>query len=121
MRIALSGFTGKDSSILDQIIKSLDESHIQTVMMNNSNQEIAKDVDLVLVPGGDRGILNYFHKITVDSAPVLGIYESNSTGFLAQIDVKGIDIIKDKLKFGNYDIREEERIAVNIDGKNVEP
>jgi NAD+ kinase len=121
MRIALSGFTGKDSSILDQIIRSLDESHIQTVMMNNSNQEIAKDVDLVLVPGGDRGILNYFHKITVDSAPVLGIYESNSTGFLAQIDVKGINTIKDKLKFGNYDIREEERIAVNIDGKNVEP
>ena len=41
-------------------------------MMNNTNQEIAKDVDLVLVPGGDRGILNYFHKMSVESAPVLG-------------------------------------------------
>ena len=81
MRIALSGFTGKDSTILSQLIKSLEESHIQTLMMNNSNQEIAKDVDLVLVPGGDRGILNYFHTIVVESAPVLGIYESNSTGF----------------------------------------
>ena len=111
MRIALSGFTGKDSTVLSQLIKSLEESHIQTLMMNNSNQEIAKDVDLVLVPGGDRGILNYFHKVTVESAPVLGIYESNSTGFLAQIDAKGIDSIKDKLKSGNYEIREEERVS----------
>src|SRR5919112_451104 len=121
MRIALSGFTGKDSTALSQLVKSLEESHIQTLMMNNSNQQIAKDVDLVLVPGGDRGILNYFHKITVESAPVLGIYESNSTGFLAQTDVKGIESIKDQLKSGNYEIREEERLAVNVDNKDVEP
>jgi NAD+ kinase len=121
MRIALSGFTAKDSIILSQLISSLEDSHIQTILINNSNHEIAKDVDLVLVAGGDRGILNYFHKIVVESAPVLGIYESNSTGFLAQVDIKGIDIIKDQLKSGNYGIREEERLAVNIDGKDVEP
>lgn len=121
MRIALSGFTGKDSTILSQLVKSLEYSHIQTIMMDSSNQEIAKDVDLVLVPGGDRGILNYFHKIVVQSAPVLGIYESNSTGFLAQTDVKGIELIKDALKSGNYEIREEERLAVNVDGKEMEP
>jgi NAD+ kinase len=121
MRIALSGFTGKDSTVLSQLIKSLEESHIQTLIMNSSNQAIAKDVDLVLVPGGDRGILNYFHKVSVESAPVLGIYESNSTGFLAQIDIKEIEKIKDKLKSGNYDVREEERLAVNVDGKDVEP
>ncbi len=51
----------------------------------------------------------------------MGLYESNSTGFLAQIDVKGIDSIKDKLKSGNYEIREEERLAVNVDNKDVEP
>ncbi len=121
MRIALSGFTGKDSTILSQLVKSLEYSHIQTIMMDSSNQEIAKDVDLVLVPGGDRGILNYFHKIVVQSAPVLGIYESNSTGFLAQTDVKGIELIKDALKSGNYEIREEERLAVKVDGKEMEP
>lgn len=121
MRIALSGFTGKDSTILSQLVKSLEYSHIQTIMMDSSNQEIAKDVDLVLVPGGDRGILNYFHKIVVQSAPVLGIYESNSTGFLAQTDVKGIELIKDALKSGNYEIREEERLAVKVDGKEIEP
>ncbi len=121
MRIALSGFTGKDSTILSQLVKSLEYSHIQTIMMDSSNQEIAKDVDLVLVPGGDRGILNYFHKVVVQSAPVLGIYESNSTGFLAQTDVKGIELIKDALKSGNYEIREEERLAVKVDGKEMEP
>ena len=62
MRIALSGFTGKDSTILNQVIKTLEDSHIQTQIMNSSNQDLAKDVDMVLVPGGDRGTLNYFHK-----------------------------------------------------------
>ncbi len=121
MRIALSGFTGKDSTILSQLTKSLEDSHIRTILMNDSNQELAKDVDLVLVAGGDRGILNYFHKTIVESAPVLGIYELNSTGFLAQVDIKGIDLIKEKLKSGNYEVREEQRIAVNVDGKDVEP
>ncbi len=121
MRIALAGFTGKDHTILSQLVKSLGESRIQTVIMNGSNQEMAKEVDLVLVPGGDRGILNYFHKTIVQSSPVLGIYESNSTGFLAQTDVKGIESIKDDLKLGNYEIREEERLAVNVDGKDIIP
>ncbi len=121
MRIALSGFTGKDSTILSQVVKTLEESHIQTLVMNSPNQEAVKEVDMVLVPGGDRGILNYFHKTSVQSAPVLGLYESNSTGFLAQIDVKGIDLIKDSLKSGNYEIREEERLAVTVDGKEIEP
>lgn len=121
MRIALSGFTGKDSTILNQVVKTLEESHIQTQIMNSPNQEVGKDVDMVLVPGGDRGILNYFHKTSVQSAPVLGIYESNSTGFLAQIDVKGIDQIKESLKSGNYEIIEEERLAVKVDGKEMEP
>jgi len=121
MRIALSGFTGKDSTMLSQVVKTLEESHIQTQIMNASNQDVAKDVDMVVVPGGDRGILNYFHKTSVQSAPVLGLYESNSTGFLAQIDVKGIDLIKESLKSGNYEIREEERLAVQVDGKEIEP
>lgn len=121
MRIALSGFTGKDSTTLAQLIKTLEDSHIRTQIMTNSNQEVVKDVDLVLVFGGDRGILNYFHKTVVQSAPVLGIYESNSTGFLAQVDVKGVELIKEALKSGNYEIREEERLAVNVDDKDVEP
>src|SRR6188472_951694 len=121
MRIALSGFTGKDSTMLSQVVKTLEESHIQTQIMNASNQDVAKDVDMVVVPGGDRGILNYFHKTSVQSAAVLGLYESNSTGFLAQIDVKGIDLLKESLKSGNYEISEEERLAVQVDGKEIEP
>ena len=46
---------------------------------------------LVMVAGGDRGILDYFHKIEYDSAPVLGIYETDSTGFLAQPDVRELE------------------------------
>ena len=50
MRIALSGFTGKDSTILSQIIKSLEDAHIQTLMMNNTNQDIAKEVESCFNP-----------------------------------------------------------------------
>ena len=47
MRIALSGFTGKDSTMLSQVVKTLEESHIHTQIMNSSNQDVAKDVDMV--------------------------------------------------------------------------
>ncbi|RMF31532.1 MAG: winged helix-turn-helix transcriptional regulator [Candidatus Nitrosothermus koennekii] len=79
------------------------------------------NVDFVLVLGGDKGILHYFHKIDTDSPPVVGIYESDSTGFLAQIDAREIKDAINRLKRGDYDIDEVTRIAVKIDGRDVEP
>ena len=81
----------------------------------------AKEVDLVMVAGGDRGILDYFHKIEYDSAPVLGIYETDSTGFLAQLDVRELESATTQLKRGSYSVEEVFRLAVRVDGKQADP
>src|SRR5215212_8774384 len=90
MKIALAGADSRDGALLSQMKKTLDLLDVNTQVMKDGNYELGKEVDLVLLAGGDRSILDYFHKVESDSAPVLGIYESDSTGFLAKIDVKDI-------------------------------
>ena len=85
MKVALSGIDLRDGALLSKVKKTLESLTVKTqIMKDDDNYHAAKEVDLVMVAGGDRGILDYFHKIEYDSAPVLGIYETDSTGFLAQ-------------------------------------
>jgi Predicted sugar kinase len=84
-------------------------------------QEDLKHIDLVIVTGGDKGMLQYFHKLAVDSPPVLGVYESDTTGFLAQVDVKDIPNAVRMIMDGKYKVEEVTRLAVNVDGKELEP
>ena len=121
MKIALAGADSRDGALLSQIKKTLDSLNIDTQIMKNGDYKLAKEVDLVLLAGGDRGILDYFHKVESDSAPVLGIYESDSTGFLAQIDVRDLEIATSRLKKSDYEVDEVFRLAVKVDGKEVEP
>jgi NAD+ kinase len=121
MKIALSGADSRDGALLFQMKKTLDLLNINTQIMKDDNYKLAKEVDLVLVAGGDRGILDYFHKVVTDSAPVLGIYESDSTGFLAQLEVRDLESATFRLKNGDYEVDEVFRLAVNVDGKEVEP
>lgn len=122
MKIALSGTGSRENgAFLSQMKKTLDLLNIDTQVMQDSDYKLAKEVDLVLVTGGDRGILDYFHKVVTDSAPVLGVYESDSTGFLAQLEVKDLESAILRLKRSNYEVDEVFRLAVKVDGKEVEP
>jgi NAD+ kinase len=121
MKMALSGADSRDGALLLQMKKTLDSLNINTQIMKDDNYKLAKEVDLVLVAGGDRGILDYFHKVVTDSAPVLGIYESDSTGFLAQLEVRDLESATFRLKNGDYEVDEVFRLAVKVDGKEVEP
>jgi NAD+ kinase len=78
-------------------------------------------VDLVLVAGGDRGILDYFHKVVTDSAPVLGIYETDATGFLAEIDFRDLESAIGRVKRNDFSVEEVFRLAVTVDGKSIDP
>jgi NAD+ kinase len=89
--------------------------------MKDGNYKLAREVDLILVAGGDRGILDYFHKVVTDSAPVLGVYESDSTGFLAQLEARDLESVTSRLKKSDYEVDEVFRLAVKVDGKEVEP
>ncbi|MGC2573555.1 MAG: NAD(+)/NADH kinase, partial [Candidatus Nitrosopolaris sp.] len=120
MKIAISA-DSRDSSLLSQMKSTLGSLNIDLDIIKDSNYKLANEVDLVLAAGGDRGILDYFHKVVTDSAPVLGVYESDSTGFLAQLDVRDLESAALRLKKGDYQVDEVVRIAVKVDGRDVEP
>ncbi|MFI5422668.1 MAG: NAD(+)/NADH kinase, partial [Nitrososphaerales archaeon] len=121
MKIAISAADSRDNALLSQMKTTLESLSINIEIMRDSNHKLANEVDLVLAAGGDRGILDYFHKVVTDSAPVLGVYESDSTGFLAQLDVRDLESAALRLKKGDYEIDEVLRIAVKVDGREVEP
>lgn len=121
MKIAISGTDLRDYHSIIQIKKTLDSKGYAATIMKSGDYGVAKEVDLVLVPGGDRGILDYFHRVVTDSAPVLGIYESDSTGFLAQLSLRDLELKSPTLRKGDYEVDEVVRLAVNVDGNEVEP
>jgi NAD+ kinase len=120
MKVALAGVDSRDGALLSKVKKTLESLNVKTQIMKDDYQT-AKEVDLVMVAGGDRGILEYFHKIETDSAPVLGIYETDSTGFLAQLEVRDLESAMSRLKRSDYSVDEVFRLAVKVDGKQVDP
>ncbi len=64
----------------------LDSLGIDSFYLNPRSK--SKTCDCIIVLGGDRGVRNYFHGSYDSDIPVLGINESESSGFLAQIDLK---------------------------------
>ena len=100
------------------IKKILDESGIKSFMIIKSK---GKQADCIIVLGGDKGVRNYFHKTFDSVSPVLGISEGESSGFLAQIDLREFSSYVNILKKQKYTIEEVPRLGVKIDGKNVYP
>ena len=98
------------------IKKILDESGIKSFPITKSS---SKQVDCVIVLGGDKGVRNYFHKTFDTVSPVLGISEGEASGFLAQIDLREFSSYVNVLKKQKYTIEEVPRLGVKIDGKNV--
>ena len=96
----------------------LDNSGIDSFQVSARSK---KDADCIIVLGGDRGVRNYFHGTFDSNIPVLGIGESESSGFLAQIDLKEFSSYINRLKNKKYKIEEVPRIGVKIDGKSVYP
>jgi NAD+ kinase len=121
MKIALSLDEPPDSMSLAQIRKTLDSLNISISYMKDGNYSHASDADIILVLGGDRGILNYFHKVVTNSAPVLGLYESEAIGFLAQLDIRYLDSALSQIRLGDYHVDDVFRLAVKVDGREVEP
>ena len=112
-----------DSGISESAIKSikneLDNDGITYFLINPRSKP--KPADCIIVLGGDRGVRNYFRGSFDSNIPVLGIGESESSGFLAQIDLKEFSLYLNRLKNQNYTIEEVPRIGVKIDGKSVYP
>ena len=118
MHIGIYGIGMTDSSV-KSLKKILDDAGIKSTQVNQKSK--SKQYDCILVLGGDRGVRNYFHRIIDSSVPVLGISEAESSGFLAQIDLREFSSYVRRLKKKDYKIEEVPRLGVKIDGKNAYP
>jgi len=98
--------------------KILDDYDIQSFIISQKSK--LKSVECIIVIGGDRGVRNYFHH-SIDSVPVLGIGEAESSGFLAQIELKEFSTYVKRLKKQDYSIEEVTKLGIKIDGKSVYP
>ena len=121
MKVAISSLDSKDDSLIGKIKKILDDENIDSDIIKRSDKMMTSNVDIVITAGGDRAVLDYSHYVQDFSVPVLGISESNSTGFLGQIDVSDLKKSIHRIKKGDYEIDNVCRLSVNVDGKEVEP
>ena len=111
-----TGITESSSSNLNEILDEFGISHF-----NLNSKTKSKKADCILVLGGDKGVRNYFHRTFDSSIPVLGINESESDGFLAQIDLKQFASYAKRLKKMDYHVEKVPRLGVKIDGKSAYP
>jgi len=109
---------GIDDSAIESVKHELDDVGIDSFQVSSRSK---KEADCIIVLGGDRGIRNYFHGSYDATIPVLGIGESESSGFLAQIDLKEFSSYINRLKNKKYKIEEVPRIGIKIDGKSFYP
>ncbi len=122
MHVMLVASEQDGTSSIKKMLGSIEGIRLSIIHDNKeSRQEDLKNVDMVIVTGGDKGMLQYFHRLAVDSPPVLGVYESDATGFLAQVDVKDLPNALKMIMKGRYKVEEATRLAVNVDGKELEP
>ena len=118
MQIGIYG-SGANASASITIKKILNDAKIDSFVITSKSK--VKPADCILVLGGDKGVRNYFHRSFDSISPVLGISEGESSGFLAQVDLKEFQSYVRILKKQNYTVEEVPRIGVKIDGKNVYP
>jgi Predicted sugar kinase len=121
MKVAISSLSSRDDSLISKIKKILDDENIDSEIIKRSDKVMTSNVDIVITAGGDRAILDYSHYVKDFSVPVLGVFESDSTGFLGQIDVSDLKKSIGRIKKGDYEIDNVCRLSVNVDGKEVEP
>lgn len=115
MHIGISGSAPSDLAV--KTIKAiLDDHGIDSAYVGTKSR---KDIDCIIVTGGDKGVRNYFHKTQDPQIPILGVSESETSGFLAQIDLKEFSSYVNRIKKQDYATSEFTRLGVKIDGKPV--
>ena len=118
MHIGIFG-TGLTDSSEKSLKKTLEENNISSSKIGTKTK--SEKPDCIFVLGGDRGVRNYFHRTFNSSIPVLGINESESDGFLSQIDLKQLPSLISRIKKMDFETEQVTRLGVKIDGKNVYP
>ena len=99
MRIGIAGIQATEL-LAKSIKETLSDAGFESFYFKNSSKDTL--ADLVIVLGGDRGVRNYFHHTLDLDTPVLGISESESNGFLAQIELRELSSYLSRIKTVSY-------------------
>ncbi len=108
-------------SVINSIKKATDELSVKYRIVQDMTDQELESSELVIVIGGDREVLQTFHKIGKAKVPVLGINESNESGFLTEVSIKDFREVLKKLMDGEYRIEEATRLGVIVDDKELPP
>ncbi len=118
MIVGICYFDDYHKSSIKYLKTILEEHNIEYYV----NQKLfTKSPDCMIILGGDRGVRHYFHHSSDSNIPILGITESETNGFLAQIELKDFISYIDRIKNNDYNIEEIPRISIKIDKKNMRP
>lgn len=117
--IAINPSKDNDNKILDMVIKKFREKfELDDIYVFNSfdirKQEL-KNLDLLVVLGGDGTLLGIARNLKDDfEAPLFGINIGN-LGFLSSVDISEIDFALDKIKNGEYKIVERMMLSCDVE------
>ncbi|EKQ58219.1 MULTISPECIES: NAD(+)/NADH kinase [unclassified Clostridium] len=122
---AINSSKDKDNKIINMVIKKFREKFdLEEIFVFSSfDAEIQdlKDVDLLVVLGGDGTLLGVARSLNESfRGSILGINIGN-LGFLSSIDISDIDVALNKLEAGNYKIVDRMMLNCKVEAqKNIE-
>ncbi len=107
--------------IINNVRKALDEFGIEYKVVQEIESQDLDAYELLVVVGGDRDVLQAFHRIGKAKVPVLGVNDSNESSFLTETGIKDFREVLKKLSDREYTIEESTRLNVIVDDKELPP
>ncbi len=110
-KLTAAGFNFLVADSLKPVIAPADESILHKFI---SMEKLGAECDVIISVGGDGTMLTaaqYAHKF---DTPIVGM-NAGKLGFLAEVDIEGLDVFIEEIKLGEYKI--EERIS--LEGKVI--
>ena len=106
---------------INQIKKALDEYKVQYRLVHDISPKDLEKSELVIVVGGDKDVLQTFHRIGKLNVPLIGVNDSNEGSFLTEVVIQDFQEAFEKVIDGKYWIEEATRLNVIVDGKQLPP
>ncbi|MCP8310055.1 MAG: NAD(+)/NADH kinase [Candidatus Methylarchaceae archaeon HK01M] len=106
---------------INQIKEALDKFNVEYRLVQYLSPQELVGSELIIVVGGDKDVLQAFHKIGKFKVPLMGVNDSNEGSFLTEVSINGFREAFKKVLDGEYQVEEATRLRVIIDGKELPP
>ena len=106
---------------IDQIKETLNEFKVEFELVQHISPQDLEKWELVIVIGGDKDVLQTFHKIGKSKVPLMGVNDSNEGSFLTEVGIKNFQEAFNRVMKGEYWVEEAVRLDVIVDNKELPP